>query len=110
MRKRKSKICIFPSGDGQQEELSDAWVAQQKRNITVTFNTLFLHRNASQARKNVKEQLLETCYPLTSCQRTGDWFVMKAGRLTGTMAGKVVAIEDFDSDDEDAVQELFSNC
>ena len=103
-------LRFFATGKGYTEELSSSWIAQQKKSMSIPSNTLFSGKRSSQQQKLIELDLLEYCDPMTVSQRTGDWFLMKSGKLTGTMAGKIASIDDFEEYTLDAIQELFAEC
>ena len=76
------------------------WIATDK-NVYLTANLLFLSRQASEARSKVETKLRAWCQPLTLTQRTGDWFLMRKFRITGTIASSLPAAQVLQEDDDE---------
>lgn len=109
-KKVPSKVLRFFSAGAMSESLKNTWVAQKKDDIRVLANTLFAEKHKDVEQGNAEEKLLLHCRPQTLCQRTADWFLQKALRLTGTMAGKIVnATDDDDSLSDEAKQVFFDD-
>ena len=79
-------------------DTSKYWIATDKA-LVVHGGFLFSSIRTTNERETVQATLLQSCYPLTIAQRTGDWFLMRKFRITGTISSSLPNVEDLESDE-----------
>lgn len=75
------------------------WVGTEK-NISIKNNFLFSSVKGNAGRVNIENTLVNYCRPLTVSQRTGDWFLMRKFRITGTVSLSLPTLAQLSTDAE----------
>ncbi len=89
-------LCFFNTGGQQNDDTAHLWIGMEK-DMNIHGNFLFLATKPSSNRMKVESMLLKNCKPLTVAQRTGDRFVGRRFRFTGTV-GATISSESYDTD------------
>jgi hypothetical protein len=102
-------LRFFNTAGGVNDETADLWIALKKDKFSINQNYLFSDKNASANRLFVESTLTNSCQPLTITQRTGDWFLGRRFRLTGT-AGSSLSGTGINFDNDDWKSPLMDKC
>ena len=87
-RKADCKELRMFSVGNQFTNSHNKWIAYKSKNSRPE-SLLFSKKDEDGKWSSVEQFLKKNCYPLTTVQRTADWFLMKSFRITGTMASVI---------------------
>jgi hypothetical protein len=88
---------------------ANVWVAIEK-NVSIDGSYLFSARRPSMNRIIAESKLRESCEPYTITQRTGDWFIGREMRFTGTVGSSFNDDDGYASDDDDWKVSMLDKC
>jgi hypothetical protein len=92
-------ICFFATVSVEFEN-AYVWIANDKDGLKIYDSYLFSSTNGFTERLMVDNSLRIHCQPLTIVQHTGDWFLMRKMRITGTMSSSLPNVEGLTSNEQ----------